>query len=237
MKYLNGDYHDSIDLKRCGKLFKLNGESIEKTELLNEVLENKNVMEYILEVLDYGLLKYKENFGAKDYGFPFLKLYENYNMRDVALICNYEMKHSAFRGSGLLTNGNEYFLFVELHKDEDIKDSIKYNDKILNRYKFQWESPNSTKVNSERGQNIVKNKERGINLHIFVRKFRESDGVVQPYIYIGKGDCVNYKGEKPITTTLKLENPLSKEVYVELTERVENVLQVAEYKEEKIELV
>ncbi|MDX8335887.1 DUF3427 domain-containing protein [Candidatus Cetobacterium colombiensis] len=237
VKYLNGDYHDSIDLKRCGKLFKLNGESIEKTELLNEVLENKNVMEYILEVLDYGLLKYKENFGAKDYGFPFLKLYENYNMRDVALICNYEMKHSAFRGSGLLTNGNEYFLFVELHKDEDIKDSIKYNDKILNRYKFQWESPNSTKVNSERGQNIVKNKERGINLHIFVRKFRESDGVVQPYIYIGKGDCVNYKGEKPITTTLKLENPLSKEVYVELTERVENVLQVAEYKEEKIELV
>lgn len=37
--------------------------------------------------------------------------------------------------------------------------------------------------------------------------------MVQPYIYIGKGDCVDYKDEKSITTTLRLENPLSKDMY------------------------
>lgn len=228
MRYLNGDYYDSQDLKRCGKLFQVSGETIEKTELLNKVLKNKDVKDYILEVLDYGLLKYKESFGTEDYGFPFLKLYENYFMKDVALICNYQMKHSSVRGTGLFANGNNYFLFVDLHKGADVKESIKYNDKILDRYNFQWESPNTTRVGSERGQNIVKNKERGINLHIFVRKYKEVDGVVQPYIYIGKGDCVDYKDEKPITTTLRLENPLSKEIYIELTERVEKMLQVAE---------
>lgn len=228
MGYLNGNYYDSKDLKRCGKLFKVSGEVIEKTELLNEVLKNKDIKDYILEVLDYGLLKYKESFGTEDYGFPFLKLYENYFMKDVALICNYQMKHSSVRGTGLFTNGNNYFLFVELHKEADIKESIKYNDKILDRYHFQWESPNQTRIESERGQNIVKNREHGINLHIFVRKYKEVDGVVQPYIYIGKGDCVDYKNEKPITTTLKLENPLSKDIYIELTERVEKTLQVAE---------
>ncbi|MGL5657462.1 MAG: DEAD/DEAH box helicase [Cetobacterium sp.] len=228
MRYLNGDYYDSQDLKRCGKLFQVFGETIKKTELLNEVLKNKDIKDYILEVLDYGLLKYKESFGTEDYGFPFLKLYENYFMKDVALICNYQMKHSSVRGTGLFTNGNNYFLFVDLHKEADIKESIKYNDKILDRYHFQWESPNTTRVGSERGQNIVRNIEHGINLHIFVRKYKEVDGVVQPYIYIGKGDCVDYKNEKPITTTLKLENPLSKEIYIELTERVEKVLQVAE---------
>ncbi|MHA4985015.1 DUF3427 domain-containing protein [Cetobacterium somerae] len=228
MGYLNGDYYDSQDLKRCGKLFKVSGEAIEKTELLNEVLKNKDIKDYILEVLDYGLLKYKESFGTEDYGFPFLKLYENYFMKDVALICNYQMKHSSVRGTGLFTNGNNYFLFVELHKEADIKESIKYNDKILDRYHFQWESPNQTRIESERGQNIVKNREHGINLHIFVRKYKEVDGVVQPYIYIGKGDCVDYKNEKPITTTLKLENPFSKDIYIELTERVEKTLQVAE---------
>lgn len=234
MRYLNGDYYDSQDLKRCGKLFQVSGETIEKTELLNKVLKNKDVKDYILEVLDYGLLKYKESFGTEDYGFPFLKLYENYFMKDVALICNYQMKHSSVRGTGLFANGNNYFLFVDLHKGADVKESIKYNDKILDRYNFQWESPNTTRVGSERGQNIVKNKERGINLHIFVRKYKEVDGVVQPYIYIGKGDCVDYKDEKPITTTLRLENPLSKEIYIELTERVEKMLQVAEGKRELI---
>ncbi|MGL4788491.1 MAG: DUF3427 domain-containing protein, partial [Cetobacterium sp.] len=205
--------------------------SIEMSEVLKEALKSKEVKDYILQILDYGLLKYSEIFGKKDYGFPFLKLYENYNMKDVALICNYEKKHSAFRGSGLLPNGDDYFLFVELHKDEDIKESIKYNDKILDRYHFQWESPNSTKVESERGQNIVRNRERGINLHIFLRKIKEIDGEIQPYIYIGKGNTVDYSGEKPIRTKLKLENPLSKEMYVELTERVERYLEVAEKKE------
>lgn len=237
MRYLNGDYYDSQDLKRCGKLFQVSGETIEKTELLNKVLKNKDVKDYILEVLDYGLLKYKESFGTEDYGFPFLKLYENYFMKDVALICNYQMKHSSVRGTGLFANGNNYFLFVDLHKGADVKESIKYNDKILDRYNFQWESPNTTRVGSERGQNIVKNKERGINLHIFVRKYKEVDGVVQPYIYIGKGDCVDYKDEKPITTTLRLENPLSKEIYIELTEKVEKMLQVAEVGEGKRELI
>lgn len=228
MGYLNGDYYDSQDLKRCGKLFKVSGEAIEKTELLNEVLKNKDIKDYILEVLDYGLLKYKESFGTEDYGFPFLKLYENYFMKDVALLCNYDKKHSAFRGSGLLKKDKDYFVFIDLHKDENIKESIKYKDKILDRYHFQWESPNATRVDSEIGERIVKNKEKDIKIHIFVRKCKESDGVVQPYIYIGKGDCIAYKGSKPITTTLKLENPLSKDIYIELTERVEKTLQVAE---------
>lgn len=232
MRYLNGDYYDSQDLKRCGKLFQISDENISKTELLNEVLKNEDVMNYILEVLDYGLLKYRENFGTKDYGFPFFKLYEEYFMRDVALLCNYDKKHSAFRGSGLLKKESDYFIFIDLHKDENIKESIKYKDKILDRYHLQWETPNATRVDSEIGEKIVKNKEKNISLHIFVRKYKNSDGIVQPYIYIGKGDCISYKGSKPITTTLKLENPLSKDIYIELTERVEKVLQVAEIGEE-----
>ena len=196
--------------------------------MLNEVLKNKDIKDYILEVLDYGLLKYKESFGTEDYGFPFLKLYENYFMKDVALLCNYDKKHSAFRGSGLLKKDKDYFVFIDLHKDENIKESIKYKDKILDRYHFQWETPNATRVDSEIGERIVKNKEKDIKIHIFVRKCKESDSVVQPYIYIGKGDCIAYKGSKPITTTLKLENPLSKAIYIELTERVEKTLQVAE---------
>ncbi|MGL5989383.1 DEAD/DEAH box helicase [Cetobacterium sp.] len=226
--YLSGDYSDSQDLKRCSPLFLKSENGLEMSSILKKTLESEDVKKYILEVLDYGLLKYKENFNTKDYGFPFFKLYESYNMRDVALLCNYDMKHSAFRGSGLLKKDNDYFVFVDLHKDENIKESIKYNDKILDRYHFQWESPNATRIDSEIGKKIVKNKSYGIKIHIFLRKIKKIDSEIQQYIYIGKGDTVNYSGTKPIQTKLKLETPLSKEIYVELTERVEEYLEVVE---------
>ncbi|KJZ94979.1 hypothetical protein ClosIBUN22A_CONTIG135g02698, partial [Clostridium sp. IBUN22A] len=127
-------------------------------------------------------------------------------MVDTALLSNYEKIHSSFRGSGLITNGNEYFLFIDLHKGEDIKESINYKDEFINSKTFQWQTPNSTSQTSERGKNIIYNKDRNINLHLFIRKYKEIDKAVQPYIYIGKGNTINFEGEKPITVVFSLEN-------------------------------
>jgi hypothetical protein len=82
-----------------------------------------------------------------------------------------------------ITNENEYFLFIDLHKEENIDERINYKDKFLDRQYFQWQSPNSTSQGSERGKNIIFNKDREVNLHIFVRKYKQIDGIVQPYIY------------------------------------------------------
>ena len=93
-------------------------------------------------------------------------------MVEAARLSNYEKIHSSFRGSGLMANGKEYFLFVDLNKDEDIKESINYKDEFLSRSLFQWEILNSTAQSSERGKNIIFNKERGINLHLFLENIR-----------------------------------------------------------------
>jgi hypothetical protein len=71
-------------------------------------------------------------------------------MMDAALLSNYRKIHSSFRGSGLLANGKEYFLFIDLHKEEDVKESINYKDKFFNTHEFQWQSVNSTSQQSER---------------------------------------------------------------------------------------
>ena len=52
----------------------------------------------------------------------------------------------------LLLMKKEYFLFVDLHKEEDIKESINYKDKFINKSTFQWQTPNSTSQNSDRGK-------------------------------------------------------------------------------------
>jgi hypothetical protein len=53
-----------------------------------------------------------------------------------------------------------------------------------------------------------------------VRKYKQLDGVVQSYIYLGKGDTVEYSGEKPITVIFKLQNEMPISLYTEFIKKV-----------------
>ncbi|APC39282.1 DEAD/DEAH box helicase [Clostridium estertheticum] len=217
---LNQNYYDSAQVKNNVKRFELNGDLLSSTWEFKTVVHNEKYRIYIEDVINYALIRYEKEFESKYYGVPFFKLYEQYQMIDAALLSNYTKIHSSFRGSGLITNGNEYFIFVDLHKEEDIKESINYKDKFIDSKYFQWQSPNSTSQSSERGKNIIFNKERGINLHIFVRKYKQIDGASEPYIYIGKGDVIEYEGEKPITVKIKLKNEMPTDKYIEFIKKV-----------------
>ncbi|WP_048571612.1 DEAD/DEAH box helicase [Clostridium cylindrosporum] len=217
---LNQNYYDSSQVRNNIKCFNLNEGILSCTSDFKNVINNINYRRYVEDIVNYALIRYEKEFGSKNFGVPFFKLYEQYQMVDAALLSNYTKIHSSFRGSGLITNGNEYFIFVDLHKEEGIKESINYKDKFIDKKYFQWQSPNNTAQSSERGKNIIYNKERNINLHILVRKYKEIDGVVEPYIYIGKGDVDSFEGEKPITVLMKLENEMPTGIYTEFTKKV-----------------
>ncbi|MED4206942.1 DUF3427 domain-containing protein [Neobacillus mesonae] len=217
---LNQNYYDSVQLKNKPKLVHYRDGKLTKTAMYKGLLENEDYLQFIEDIINYGIFRYEKEFKADYYGVPHFKLYEQYQMVDAALLSNYRKIHSSFRGSGLLTNGNDYFLFIDLHKEEDIKESINYNDKFIDERYFQWQTPNSTSQNTERGQNIIYNERRGINLHLFVRKYREIDGKNEPFIYIGKGNTVHFEGEKPITVQLKLENEIPSTLFTEFTKKV-----------------
>ncbi len=194
---LNQQYYDSSQLKDCIKCFNLEDGILKTTSEFDAIIYDVRYRKYIEDIINYGLIRYEKEFSSNYYGVPFLKLYEQYQMVDTALLSNYTKIHSSFRGGmGLITNGKEYFLFIDLHKDDDIKESINYKDKFIDDLNIQWQTPNNTSQESERGKNIIFNEERGVNLHIFLRKYKKIDGVVQKYIYIGKGDVINYNGEK-----------------------------------------
>lgn len=217
---LSQEFYDSAQKKSNIKLFDYKDNILFRLMSFDKMILNKEFREKLEDVLNYGIMRYEKNFGSVDYGMPFFKLYEQYSMIDTALLSNYEKSHSAFRGSGLLTNGNDFFLYVDLHKDEDIKESINYKDEFISRDIFQWQTPNNTSQDSERGKNIIHNKERNINLHIFIRKYKKIDGKVQPYVYIGKADTIEFEGEKPITVKMKLQNRVPESLYVEFTKKV-----------------
>ncbi|AGY77722.1 DEAD/DEAH box helicase [Clostridium autoethanogenum] len=217
---LNGSYYDSSELKNNIKCFQLKDGVLSVTWDFKKIVQNRKYRIYIEDVINYGIVRYRKEFENKYYGVPFFKLYEQYQMIDAALLSNYTKIHTSFRGQGLVTNGKEYFLFVDLHKEENIDERINYKDKFLDRQYFQWQTPNNTAQSSERGKNIIFNKDRKVNLHIFVRKYKQIDGIVQSYIYIGKGDVVEYEGEKPITVKIKLQNEISVNLYTEFIKKV-----------------
>ncbi len=219
-EYLNQDYYDSVQIKGKLKLVDYRDNVLYVSDEFKEILENVDYKRYIEDVINYGIFRYEKEFKEEYYGVPFFKLYEQYSMVDAAYLSNYRKIHSSFRGSGLLVNGNDYFLFIDLHKEEGIDERINYKDKFISEEYFQWQSPNATKQDSDRGKNIIFNKDRGVSLHLFVRKYRELDGKSEPYVYIGRGDTVEFEGDKPITVKLKLEHEVPINIYREFVEKV-----------------
>lgn len=220
LECLNGDYYDSGQKKNNIILVKQTDDKITISDAFKNIILNKKNELYIKDTINYGLLRYEKEFLNKNYGIPFFKLYGQYQMVDAALLSNYRKIHSSFRGSGLICNANEWFLFVDLHKEDDIKESINYKDKFISKEVFQWQSPNNTSLSSQRGRSLINNVEKRVNLHLFIRKYKEIDGKVEPYIYIGKGDTVKYKGEKPITVELQLRHKVPSSLYTEFINKV-----------------
>lgn len=217
---LNQDYYDTGQIKAKPRLVQYRNGELVKTDLFSNLLQNEEFYKYIEDIISYGIFRYEKEFRNEYYGVPHLKLYEQYQMLDAALLSNYRKIHSSFRGSGLLVNGKEFFLFVDLHKEADVKESINYQDKFINNRMFQWQSVNNTSQESNRGQDIIFNKKRGVNLHLFVRKYKEIDGKTEPYIYIGKGNSVHFEGNKPITVQIELEHEISASLFTEFTKKV-----------------
>lgn len=181
----------------------------------SKILYNPIFSPYIKDIISYGINRYEEEFGAEYYGIPHFKLYETYTQFHTALLSNYEKSHSSFRGSGVLKNGNNYFLFITLHKESWGKNK-KFNNVFLDNRTVTFFSKNTTSIESESGKDLIFNKERGKKLHLFVRKFVEVDKVIQPFIYLGMANATSHKGEKPIKIILQLENEIDWKVYREL---------------------
>ncbi|MGL5123530.1 MAG: DUF3427 domain-containing protein [Fusobacteriaceae bacterium] len=221
-KYLNQNFYDNNEKKRKIKLFNYDEKKnlIEKSEIFLKVLENINVKNYIEEILIYGILKYKQEFENKNYGVPFLKLYSSYSMRDVALVSNYSKFHSSYRnGINPSENKKNYYLFINLNKEELIDKEITYENTLLDTLYFYWYLKQTTSINSENGKDFLFSEQRGVNLHFFMRKFKKIDEITEPFIYLGKGIVEEYFEEKPIKTKIRLENKMKERIYLEFVRK------------------
>ena len=213
--YLNQDFLDSAQISRYLKLIDFDGKKVKKTQVFSKLLENKKYKEIFEDSLNYGIYFYEEEFGSRDFGIPFLKLYGKYNMLNIAQLCNFPKIHSSFRGSGFLKYKDDFFLFVNIEKDKFSK-SANYSNTFLSKDTFTYQSKPSMSQDKGDGERLIENQKHGVKLHIFMRKFVQVDKKTQDFIYLGIANSVKYSGNKPISLELKLDIPLEDKLFEEI---------------------
>ncbi len=218
-KFLNQDFFDRAQIKRYTKLVNLENNTLKRSKDFDEILKIKEYKSYIKDCLEYGILNYERSFSRQDYGLPFLKPYEKYNMLNIAQVCNFDKIHSSFRGSGFLKYKNDFFLFMSVEKDKLSKAS-RYENIFYSKQDFTYFSKPTHSSDRGDGYKLCHNKKEKINLHIFVRKFAQVDKKTQAFIYLGLANTISYEGNKPIKCTLRLENPLDDSLYEEFVKIV-----------------
>lgn len=114
---------------------------------------------------------------------------------------------------GYLVEGGHMFLLVTLEK-RGMQEEHRYDDRFESPDRFVWQSQNRTSQASKAGQDISQHEERGIPVHLFVRRTGKSPrGKASPFAYCGELDFVSWQGEKPITVTWALRTPVPERLW------------------------
>lgn len=149
---------------------------VENNEIDLTNIEDGEFKDYLLDTLNYGIVRYNREFG--EYTGLF-KLYRNYYKEQASRI---------MLKKGVLQKGTYYeddiaYIFAGIKKGEDGR--LNYKDKFINNKIFQWESIANV---SESEKEHLRNSKK---VHLFIRKMESEDTVILPYTYFGLGTFTN----------------------------------------------
>ena len=148
-------------------------------------LLNETYKKHLLDVLNFGLLRYGEIYKSP----MLLKLYEKYSRKDVCRLLNWPHDDSSTM-YGYRVKHNTCPIFVTYHKDEDISQSTKYEDQFMSKEIFSWMTRSKVKLESREAQAIINHEKTNLAIHLFIKK---SDDEGKDFYYMGQAKPIDYK--------------------------------------------
>lgn len=187
-----------------------------KEKILNDKYDftvkiKEELKEYLLDLIDYALVKYDIDFGEFEGQF---KLMSNYYKEQIMRVL---LENGLMFMKGTKFDENDItYVFVGLKKDTNKEEKLNYKDKFISNTVFQWESENNTQIKNTVGEKLLNTK----TVHLFVRKMDEQDGVTLPFTYFGTGKFTNVRETKnnqydTLTFDIILDNSVSEEYYLD----------------------
>jgi len=182
---------------------------VENNEIDLTTIEDGEFKDYLLDTLNYGIVRYNREFS--DFTGLF-KLYRNYYKEQASRI---------MLKNGVLQKGTYYendiaYIFAGIKKGEEGR--LNYKDKFINSKIFQWESIANV---SESEKEHLRNSKK---VHLFIRKMESEDTVTLPYTYFGLGTFTNERdsyteedGKKHSTLLydIVLDNEVPEDYYID----------------------
>lgn len=174
------------------------------------------------DVIEAGL--YKTN----DYPEIFT-IGQKYSRRDVCKLLNWSKDEPPLNIGGykIDKNTNTCPIFITYHKDDEISDTIKYEDELLNETTLKWFSKNKRTLESPDVKTIINSPENGLDLKLFIIKDDAEGG---DFYYLGDLTIVpstveelvrplESGNESIVTMNFKLDNPVPDTLYRYITNK------------------
>lgn len=221
---LNLTFLKAQELKKFGKepLVYFNGSEYGLEEDFIHLLNRFEFRQAIEDIIQAGLIK--------NLSYPAIfTVGQKYSRRDVAKLLNWAKDEPPLNIGGYKIDKetNTCPIFITYHKDDEINDTIKYEDELLNETTLKWFSKNKRTLESPDVQAILHSPTTGLDVKLFIIKDDAEGG---DFYYLGNLNLIPSsveemvrpleKGDESIVTMqFKLDHPISDPLYRYITNK------------------
>ena len=208
-------YADCVFLEKTGK------EDFDIADEFGRMLQNPDFYQILKELVDFGISRYKENYSNRYQDTSFV-LYQKYTYEDVCRLLEWENNEVPLNLGGYKYDRKTktFPVFINYDKEDDIQDTIKYEDHFESPNRLIAISKQSRTKNSEDVQNFLHAQERGIDVELFVRKNKD-DKISKEFYYLGRMKATGQATEFIMANTDKtaveieweLDTPVREDIY------------------------
>lgn len=198
-----------------------NGNKLTIDPTFKNMLQSENFRKEIDEIIDFGLHTYSKNFDNNYEDLAF-SLYQKYSYDDVCKLLDWDKNAVATNIGGYKYDAktNTLPIFVNYHKDDDIADSIKYNDYFISRNVLSWISKNKRYLSSPDVKNITAAKINKTKILLFVRKNKKDEENFKEFYFLGEISPISEpkeitmaSGDHAVNFEFLLETPVREDIF------------------------
>ena len=169
------------------------------------------------QLLILGLNEFRKN-NLEEFNDNILITHKEYMRTDLQILLDSKVPKGTWR-AGYANTDKDICLFITNDKSHITQENLKYDNSLHADDIIQWISQPKTFHESSVGQMFIKHKEKGIKVHIFIRKYAFMNGnKTNPFIYLGNADYYKSYGDKPMIILWKLKVKIPQELIYDLYE-------------------
>lgn len=185
------------------------------------MLCNQEFYEILQELVEFGIGRYKANY-SQCYQDTNLVLYQKYTYEDICRLLDWESNEVPLNIGGYKYDNKTKTLpvFINYDKENNIQDTIKYEDHFVSSGRLIAISKQSRTKESDDVQNFLLSEKRGIKVDLFVRKNKD-DKISKEFYYLGRMKPTGQANEFVMANTDKtaveiewvLDTPVREDIY------------------------